>query len=355
MLEDLLDFMGFTDTSDNDPAQNDTVLDMESILPGDNEDATPVDIDGDGTIDGYMYQHMEDLNDDGIADVVVSEMHLDLDHDGIEDTVYTDVTADTDLDGEVDYHMAITASDVNNDGQLDYISMKEDKDGDGVFDSISEFGDFDNDGIWDQIPSYSQEVFGDSGDASAYMTFDPLAANPESIVGNPAEAMESWHCQETGSSCAVASQEFVLEQLTGREFHESDLRELAESHGWYDPNGGTPMDDMGNILEYMGLDVRQSHGNTIDDIRECLENGGQVIVGVDSSELWSGQNNELFGPGMDADHAVQVIGLDYNDPSQPMVILNDPGTANGGGAMVPVEDFMFTWEDSGCFMVEAYA
>lgn len=58
---------------------------------------------------------------------------------------------------------------------------------------------------------------------------------------------------------------------------------------------------------------------------------------------------------MDADHAVQVTGIDMSNPDQPMVILNDPGAANGGGAMVPVDAFVDAWEDSGCFMVEAYA
>ena len=37
------------------------------------------------------------------------------------------------------------------------------------------------------------------------------------------------------------------------------------------------------------------------------------------------------------------------------IILNDPGTSNGGGAMVPLEAFVDAWEDSGCFMVAAYA
>ncbi len=76
---------------------------------------------------------------------------------------------------------------------------------------------------------------------------------------------------------------------------------------------------------------------------------------MDSSEIWEGQDDDFFGPGIDADHAVQVIGLDYSDPGNPLVILNDPGTANGGGAMIPLEIFMGAWEDSGCFMVEAYA
>ncbi len=372
----------------------------------------PIDVDGDGIIDGVMIQGAQDMDGDGNPDVFFSELHIDTDGDGIEDVIQTQVFADTDFDGQLDYNSLTTMSDLDGDGQVDYVMTQEDFDGDGMFDTVTTAQDYNGDGVFDTVTiaedydgdgqfdavTTAEDYDGDGvfdhvvtaedttgdgnfdrvnefmdmdgdgvldaispyapvndGDAPAYETYDPSESDPDAVVGDPAEAMESWHWQETGTSCAVASQEFVLEQLTGQDFDEGDLRELAQEYGWYDPNGGTPMDDVGNILIYMGLNVQQSQDNTIDDIKECLENGGQVIVGVDSGELWSGENEELFGPGMDADHAVQVIGVDYSDASQPMIILNDPGAANGGGAMVPADDFMDAWEDSGCFMVEAYA
>lgn len=240
--------------------------------------------------------------------------------------------------------------DLDGDGIVDWMQTGEDFNNDHIFEQIQEFSGLEGMSLWDGDNSGYLE-----GCAPTYETFDPDAADMEYIIGNPEDAMESWHWQETGTSCAVASQEFVLERLTGHEFHESDLRVLAEEQGWYSPEGGTPMDDVGNLLEHMGLTVERSQGNSIRDLEECLQNGGEVIVGVDSSEIWEGQDDDFFGPGIDADHAVQVIGLDYSDPGNPLVILNDPGTANGGGAMIPLEIFMGAWEDSGCFMVEAYA
>lgn len=257
------------------------------------------------------------------------------------------------------YHpvSAGTPVDLDEDGIMDGLlfQAREDYNEDGIFEALGEFMNTDEDGIVEPVDQYSPIYYEDSGAAPAYETFDPSRADLDSIVGDPVGNMENWHWQETGTSCAVASQEFVLEQLTGQEFSEGELRQLAEENGWYDPEGGTTMDDVGNILAHMGLHVEQNMGSTMSDIEQCLASGGQVIVGVDSGELWSGENEEMFGPGMDADHAIQVTGIDYSNPAEPMVIINDPGASNGGGAMIPIDEFVDAWEDSGCFMVEAYA
>lgn len=363
MFEDFLDIFGLGDGTDDNDFQ-DMGNDMEMYQHQNVAQPTemyqpecagiPVDIDGDGIMDGLVFQTQQDLDGDGIAETVIVESQLDLDDDGFVDTVSTEIYSDSNLDGVVDYYSGTSASDFNGDGQADYMITAADYNGDGVFEASGEYMDTNNDGIMESVDQYSPIYPESSGNAPAYETFDPSETDPANVVGDPTGNMENWHWQETGTSCAVASQEFVLEQLTGREFEEAQLRELAEENGWYDIQGGTPMDDVGNILEYMGLHVEQSMGNTMDDIVQCLQNGGQVIVGVDSSELWNGTNDEMFGPGMDADHAVQVTGIDFSNPDQPMVILNDPGAANGGGAMVPMDSFVDAWEDSSGFMVEAY-
>ena len=190
------------------------------------------------------------------------------------------------------------------------------------------------------------------GGAPTYDSYDPSRANPAAVVGDPEEALETWHRQETNSSCAVASQEFVLDQLLDRDFTEAELRELAAEQGWYD-EGGTPLNCVGNILSYMGLDVDKSTGNSAQDLENSLAEGNKVIVCVDSDELWYGESDDLYGPGMDPDHAIQVVGIDRTVPDQPMVILNDSGCTNGGCAMVPMDMFLEAWEDSDCLMVEA--
>ncbi len=370
MFEDFLDLIGLGDGGDDDlemyQPQHADQDPMEMYQPQHADQdpmemyqpvsaGTPVDLDGDGIMDGLLFQSQEDLNGDGIAETLVVEQQLDLDGDGIVDTVQTEIASDTDQDGIMDYYSATTVSDFNGDGQADYMITAEDYNGDGIFEASGEFMDTDGNGTMEPVDQYSPIYPEDSGAAPAYETFDPSQADMDSIVGDPAGNMENWHWQETGTSCAVASQEFVLEQLTGQEFSEGELRELAEENGWYDLEGGTTMEDVGNILAHMGLHVEQNMGSTMSDIEQCLASGGQVIVGVDSGELWSGENEEMFGPGMDADHAIQVTGIDYSNPAEPMVIINDPGASNGGGAMVPMDAFVDAWEYSGCFMVEAYA
>lgn len=328
---------------------NPTVSGDPGILPSQSgAEGVLVDTDGDGIADAMVFQQFRDTDGDGEVDTLVTEQRIDVDGDGVFDALQVDILEDVDGDGFVDAHSVITGLDTDGDGIVDYVETAKDFNNDGVFDSVEVLPGSDS-------ASPVEDGGFMVGDAPAYENFDPRSADPAHIVGDPAEAMESWHHQETSNSCAVASQEFVLEQLTGREFDESVLRNLAEEQGWYSPRGGTPMEDVGNILEYMGLTVERSHGNSIRDLERCLERGGEVIVGVDSSEIWEGQDDDFFGPGMDADHAVQVIGIDYSSPGNPMVILNDPGAANGGGAMISMDVFMAAWEDSGCHMVAAYA
>lgn len=354
----MFDFGDFLDLFDlgNDDNEDDGVFESggelgEAALPSQlGAEGVLVDFDGDGIPDAQIFQQFQDVDGDGIPDLVVTEQRIDTDGDGLFDTLRTDMALDVDNDGFADVHSVVIGRDTDGDGVVDWMQTLEDFNNDGIFENVQEFSGLEGLNLWED----DNGGFLD-GCAPAYETFDPDRADMDRVIGNPEDAMDSWHWQETGSSCAVASQEFVLEQLTGREFDESDLRELAEEQGWYSPEGGTPMDDVGNILEHMGLTVERSQGNSIRDLEECLQNGGEVIVAVDSSEIWEGRDDDFFGPGMDADHAVQVIGIDHSDPGNPMVILNDPGAANGGGAMISLDVFMGAWEDSGCFMVEAYA
>ncbi|MFP3787209.1 hypothetical protein, partial [Burkholderia sp. SIMBA_024] len=58
-----------------------------------------------------------------------------------------------------------------------------------------------------------------------------------------------------------------------------------------------------------------------------------------------------FMPGQDANHAVQVAAIDYSNPEQPIVILNDPGHPEGQGMRVPADEFVNAWNDSNNYMV----
>ena len=173
----------------------------------------------------------------------------------------------------------------------------------------------------------------------------------DDISGDPEKDMENWHHQTEQNSCAVACQEFVAEQLLDREFSEQELIQLATERGWYDPATGTPVADVGNILEGLGLEVERQNGVTLAELAEMLDNGEKVIVGVNNMVLANPSMANL--PGMSANHAVQVIGIDGTDPDNIQIILNDPGVENGQGIRHDLSTFMTAWSTSGNYTVSA--
>mgnify|MGYP003290284030 CR=1 FL=1 len=88
------------------------------------------------------------------------------------------------------------------------------------------------------------------------------------------------------------------------------------------------------------------------DIKNTLDQGGRVIVAVDSMVLWT----EGYGnyPVYGMDHAIEVIGIDDSNPNDIRVIINDSGIENGGGHSVSYLEFMEAWQPSGGFMVSAF-
>lgn len=171
----------------------------------------------------------------------------------------------------------------------------------------------------------------------------------EYIAGDPEADMENWHMQESDVSCAVVCQEFIADELLDRDFTEAEFCAYAQEQGWFDPETGTSMYDVGNILESMGLDVERQTGVTLAELAQMLENGEKVIVGVNNMIL---SDPEMAGmEGLSANHAVQVIGIDSTDPDNIKVILNDPGVADGRGISHDLSTFMNAWSTSQNFAV----
>ncbi|WP_051458189.1 hypothetical protein [Microbispora sp. ATCC PTA-5024] len=179
------------------------------------------------------------------------------------------------------------------------------------------------------------------------------------LAGDPAHEAAFWHEQAASDTCAIAAQEFVLDDLTGVPHTEAELTAVAEENGWYEPGHGTAMDDVGKVLEHYGVPVERFGHATIADLEGALAGGRDVVAGVDSGEIWEAQGlaQDLDGypgiPGQGADHVVQVTGVDRTDPAHPMVLMNDSGSPSGAGAAVPLDVFLDAWGDSGNFMIAA--
>lgn len=286
-----------------------------------------------------------DTNLDGTFDTQI----VDTDGDGILDTQFVDTNSDGMIDTQIvdsngDGVLDTQMIDVNGDGKVDVVMM--DTDGDGFLDT--EAGDQNN----------NVQPTGYDDNNSVHPT--SYEGNSDEIYGNPEEDMDNWHMQTHEDTCAVVSQEFILDELTGHDFTENELMHLAEENGWYTPGGGTSFENVGKILEAYGINVERTYDNSLEDIAAKLESGEKIIVGIDSNEIWSDGPGELLDellsdvlgiPDQGADHAVEVIGIDNSDPNHPVVILNDPGHPDGMGMRVPADEFVEAWEDSGTYMV----
>lgn len=176
-------------------------------------------------------------------------------------------------------------------------------------------------------------------------------AEGEKVFGNPEKDMENWHRQSEPYSCAVACQEYIAEQFFDENLSEKKMIEYANKKGWYDANDGTSANDVGKLLETMGLQVERNHDGTLKQLIDELESGGKIICGVNNMVLQNPDYAEI--PGVRANHAVQVIGVDCSDPQTSYVILNDPGVMNGQGRRVELSTFMKAWDTGDNFTVVA--
>lgn len=154
-------------------------------------------------------------------------------------------------------------------------------------------------------------------------------------------------------SCAIKAQQIILNSK-GIDISESTLRDEAINNGWYTPGFGTPVEETGNLLELHGVDVKRIYHASIQDISNEISQGHQVIVGVDSGELWCPGLEEDFEDltiGGRPDHALIVSGFVINPiTGEENILLTDPGTGDICTEYLE-SDFEDAWDDSDNFMI----
>lgn len=302
----------------------------------------------------------------------------DTNGDGLDDIWYTSA----DLDGDGYEESFIKMVDYNGDGQSDSVTIHTDTNGDGQYDTVSKAYDTTGDGVPDTMKIYTDttgnghpdgkaQVYAYNNDSGAfepqYITtsvggtmhyeldnFVPTDEYPKDISGLPYESMDYWQYQGDTGRCALYSQKFVIEELTGQDINIDEFADYAESHGWFSEDGGTTFLNTNKMLDAYGINNEMEFHKDVSDIENCLNSGGKVIVGIDADQIWYGKDSDIFSPMSGANHAVEVIGVDRTDPNNPMVILNDSGSPNGKGEMIPLETFEEAWESGDCQMIECY-
>ena len=389
----VVDTVVYEEDTDGDGYSNIRMTMMDSNYDG-YADTSIVETDEDG--DGYM-ETMEaevDTNGDGQSDIFYSG--VDANADGVEDIVEIQqdtngngvldsysLEVDSNGDGMTDY--AVRATDYNEDGNYDSIREYEDSDMNGNIDTVTEYYDSNNDGLIDRAdvhhdydgdgkvdwtdeyaynpqtgeiqplndnPSYGEGLEGTYHDE--LNQYEPGPDYPANVSGDPSASMEHWEFQGDTGRCALYSQKFIIEEFTGQEIPIEDMVAMAEENGWFSDNSGSSFLNINKMLDAYGVENEMSFHNDISDIDECLQNGGRVIVAIDADEIWYGEGDDMFSPNSSANHAVEVIGIDYSNPDNPMVILNDSGNPYGRGEMIPLEVFLDAWQDSECQMIACY-
>lgn len=177
-------------------------------------------------------------------------------------------------------------------------------------------------------------------------------------IGDPLNDAAHWQQQQGDASCAVVAQAGVYESITGQPLSEADACRIAEAYHLFDPTTGTPPEDVGKLLEVLGIPTQQYHDATLVDIAHALESGDKVIVGVDANEIWNPIYDPATGQSIEqpeAGHAVWVTGIDEKPDGSIKIILNDSGTPDGQMKEVDAQDFLNAWSDFGNFMVVADA
>ncbi len=194
---------------------------------------------------------------------------------------------------------------------------------------------------------------------------DPTA---DTVIGDPGEDAQYWLYQGEFGTCAPTSVAMVLADVLDVPIGSNeDVVQRAVDlglGGWeqQDDDGvdfsGLYVEDTMALLESYGVDATQSYGD-LDTLTAHLEAGSAVMVGVDSSEVnenvddddvadtgWNEQSE--WNPRGDFDHLLVVTGI---DPVNEVVYLNNSNNPDGAGMVIPLDQFMGAWEDSGNAMI----
>lgn len=303
------------------------------------------DYNQDGIID--MEKVYVDTNSDGEFDLVAS-MHID---NSDSEVLFTNETfMDLTGDHQPDESIKIQGLDLDHDGEPDTIRIWH-AGPDGAYSDPVEL-------------SYQEYLAMNEMDYTTILCsnsavegqFDPTT-DPEFVSGDPYSSLEHWEFQGPTGRCAIYAQKFALEEILGREIPIEELVSVAEENGWFneDRDSGTASLNMDKLLEYYGVNHEMSFDNDLASLEDALNNGQKVIVGVDSGQIWYGDENNIFSPDNCADHAVQVIGIDRSDSNNPMVILNDSGSPSGCGEMVALSVFEDAWKAGDSQMIVCWA
>ncbi len=151
-----------------------------------------------------------------------------------------------------------------------------------------------------------------------------------------------------GNLCDIQCEDFILKR---HDIHFSNtvLEEEARRNEWL-LTEGTPLYNIGRLLESMNFKVERKFHSTIEDISCALNEDADMIAIVDGGELIGDREKEIEEDrliGEIPDHAVVVVGFDKVNE---MVEIHDPQSENEYDKY-PLEQFLDAWADSCHYLI----
>lgn len=181
-------------------------------------------------------------------------------------------------------------------------------------------------------------------------TFAVGFAQADPYFGLPAENINDPRFQQaTPDGCDFAAEASVLRDYGFSDVTEEQLQMEGADQGWYEGHG-TPMDRMGSHLESHGVPYTATEGNGVENLVAELARGHEIIIAVDSGEIWNpgiAEDMEDAIYGGRPDHAIIVNGISIADNT---ATITDSGNGDYR-CEVPLDRLVDAWEDSNFTMV----
>lgn len=141
--------------------------------------------------------------------------------------------------------------------------------------------------------------------------------------------------------CDVLCEQFILTRHNIK-VNESDLTEESLSNHWLKEQG-TPLHNMGRLMEAAGLQVSRMYDTRLNQIQEAILSGEDVIVVVNREKL--ARNDEAKDPN----HAIVVLDC---LAAEHKVRIYDPASTDPTD-VVDEDVFISAWSDSNHYMITA--
>lgn len=152
--------------------------------------------------------------------------------------------------------------------------------------------------------------------------------------------MASMAAMSEGNLCDVLCEQYILRDYLGEQQADDDCLAEALDNCWL-KESGTPLHNMGRLLERHGLSVARCYDNTLEDLKCSLQEHKKVIAVLDYGQLWNKESDGIF-------HAVVCLNI-VDD----VIRIFDP--AVDGCANYTIEEFAKAWNYSKNYLVIASA